>query len=233
MATKCFIPLLGKRIRITILDECGNYPEPGTTDAVVVTSGFVTVSLSAEIEDGDEIIKKRADGAICVNEKQADSFKHFTVEMEFCGVNPSLLTMVTNAEPYEDYNGDVAGFTVPEGTIDKAFAMELWTGLSGQGCGEGGSEYGYMLLPFIQAGVLGDIEIGGEDTIDFSLTGSYTKGGHGWGSGPYEVVLDGEDTPAPAVLPTALDPYDHFLMVTTGVEPPADDCDPQSMPGGD
>lgn len=227
MSTKPFIPLLGKRIRVTRLDECGAYPEAAESDAFIATGGFVTVSLSAEVEDGEEILKKRADGSICVNEKQSDSFKNFTIEMEFCDVNPSLIALMTNAEPYEDYEGDVVGFTVPEGSIDKFFALEIWTGLSGQACEGGTSQSGYMLLPFVQAGVLGDIEITGEDTIDFSMTGAYTKGGHGWGVGPYDVAMDDG---TPSALPTALDPFDHFLMMTTEVAPPDEDDDPQPMP---
>lgn len=192
MTTKCFTPLLGKRIRVTTLDECGNVPAQGTANAVLATDGFITVSLSSEVEEGAEIITKKADGSLCVNEKFANSFKRFTVEMEFCGVNPSLLSMVSNAEPYADYALDIAGITVPEGVIDKQFAFELWTGLAGGVCVPGAETAGgYLLLPFVQGGVLGDLEIGGEDAINFSLTGAYTKGGNAWDVGPYDVVATG------------------------------------------
>lgn len=225
MSTHCFAPVLGKRLQVTQLNECGTVI-PGTSE-FVATDGFVTVTLSSEIEEGTEIIQRNASGALCVNEKQADSFKRFTVEIDFCGVNPSLLSIVTNAEPYEDHAGDVAGFTVPEGEINKRFAFELWTGLSGQTClsGEGGDEAsGYLLIPFVQAGTLGDITIDGENAVTFQLTGSYTKGGNGWGVGPFLRLRD--DTGAAATLPTALDPYDHLLMIDTALAPPPVACDP-------
>lgn len=239
MATHCFTPVLGKRIRATELDSCGA-PEPGTSESVA-TDGFVTITLSSEVEEGTEIIQRNASGAMCVNEKLADSFKRLTVEMEFCGVNPSLLAIVSNAVPYEDYAGDVAGFTIPEGEIDKAFALELWTGLSGQACapGQTGEASGYLLLPFVQAGVLGDITVDGENAVTFSLTGSYTRGGNGWGAGPFDVVMDAGDPdadpvvpPAPAALPTALDPYDHLLLIDTALAPPPVACDPTPVPSG-
>jgi len=177
---------------------------------------------------------KKASGALCVNEKKADSFKRFTVEIEFCGVNPSLLAIVSNAEPYEDYAGDIAGFTVGEGEIDKAFSLELWTGLSGQAClpGQTGEASGYMLLPYVVAGVLGDVTIDGENAVTFSITGAATKGGNGWGVGPYEVVYDTTDplTPVPAVLPTAIDPFDHLLLIDTSLAPPPIACDPTPVP---
>jgi hypothetical protein len=225
MTTHCFIPLLGKRMRVTELDSCGAI----TPEAEQVsTDGFITVNLSSEVEDGTEIIVKKASGALCVNERQASSFKRFNVEIEFCGVNPSLLSLVSNAEPYEDYAGDVAGFTVSEGELSKWFALELWLGISGNVCAPGAEEAsGYMLLPFVVGGVLGDISIDGENAVTFSLTGAVTKGGNTWGVGPYDVVVDNTVPPGvAAVLPTPLDPYDHLLLIDTAVAPPPESCDP-------
>lgn len=233
MSTHCFIPILGKRIRVTALDNCGNPGDPGTENGYIATDGFISVKLSSEVEDGAEIITKKADGSLCVNEKQSDMFKRFTAEIEFCGVNPSLASMVSNAEPYLDAAQDVAGFTVAEGNIDKKFSLEVWTGLSGAACEPGAEEAGgYLLLPFVVAGTIGDIEITGEDAITFSMTGASTKGGNAWGTGPdgYDVVFNEEDPPVAGPLPTALDPLDHLLMIDTGVAPPPSNCDPQPMP---
>lgn len=189
MSTKCFIPLLGKMIRVSERDNCG---ASFIGAQQVTTDGFTTLNLTSEVEDGAEIIVRKASGAMCVNEKLANSFKRFTVEMEFCGVNPSLLAIVTNAEEYTATNGDVIGFTVPEGEIKKWFSLEMWTGLSGVVCDPGTEEpSGYILLPFVVAGVLGDVEVTGEDAITFSMDGAYTKGGNSWGVGPYNVYDTG------------------------------------------
>lgn len=231
MATHVFIPMLGKRIRVTSLDECGNVPEAATEGAFIVTNGFVSVGLSAEVEDGTEILQKKADGSLCVNERLASSFKRFTVEIEFCGVNPSLASKVSNAAPYEDAAGDIAGFTIGEGEMRKKFALEMWTGLSGAACAEGAEEAsGYLLLPFVQAGVPGDMTFDGENSVNFNLTGAYTKGGNAWGVGPYLVAMDDADPAVPAALPTALDPFDHLLLMDTGVAPPPEAAEPQPMP---
>ncbi len=222
MATRCFTPVLGKRMRVIALDECGNVPASGTQDAMVVTDGFISVTLSAEVEDGTEIITKKADGSLCVNEMTNASFKRFTVETEYCGVDPGMLSLTTNAEVYENYDSDAAGIVVPEGTITKKYSQELWTGLSGAACAEGDEEAsGYMLLPFVQAGVLGDLTVDGENAVSFMSTGGFTKGGNNWGVGPFN-VLDNIGTPSP--LPTALDPLDHLLLIETGIAPPASAC---------
>lgn len=228
MSTRCFTPVRGKRIRVTRLDACGSPPASGTECSLVVTNGFTTVTLSAEVEDGTEIVTKKADGSLCVNEMSAPSFKRFNVEIEFCGVDPDLLELVTNADAYADYNGDNAGITIAEGTIDDVFALEIWTGLTGAPCPTGVSEAsGYLLLPFVNAGVIGDLEVSEGSAVTFSMTGAFTKGGNAWGDGPYNVMLDGV-TESP--LPTALDPLDHLLIVETGLAPPPSACGCAAMP---
>lgn len=227
MATRCFTPLLGKRMRATTLDYCGNVPAPEAEDAFVATDGFISVNLTSEVEEGTEIITRKADGSLCVNEMTDASFKRFNVEMEFCGVNPDLLTIVSNANPYM-IGEDTAGIVIPEGTLAKRFAFELWTGLAGQACEPGVEEAsGYMLLPFVSGGVLGDITVDGENAVTFTLTGAFTKGGNGWGVGPFDVI-DTSGTSGP--LPTALDPLDHFLLVETNLAPPPSACEIQPMP---
>jgi len=230
MATTCYIPILGKRLRITKLDSCGNLPAAGTADSQLITDGFISVNLTSEVEDGAEIITKKADGTFCVNEKLPNSFKRFTSEVSLCGVNPSLLAMMTNAETYEGYTvSDIIGITVPEGTIDSAFALELWTGITGAACLPGSAfSGGYFLLPFMQAGVLGDITIDGENAVSFSMTGAYTRGGNQWDTGPYNVLYNGSSVPSP--LPTAVDEFDHLLLVETTLAPPVSACSPLPMP---
>lgn len=226
MPTKVITPIRGKRIRVTQLDDCGAIVASSTQ---IVSSGFVTVTLSPQVEDGTDIQVRNANGALCINERGNPTFTGFDVEIEFCEVNPSVITMVTNAEDYEDYAGDIAGFTVPEGEITGKFALELWTGIAGVACGADGAEAsGYMLLPLINAGTLGDVEIGGEDAITFTLTNSSTRGGNTWGVGPYSVLYDNTipESPVASPLPEALDPLDHFLMIETLVTPPADTSEP-------
>ena len=63
----------------------------------------------------------------------ADSFKRFTVEIDFCEVNPAILSMVSNAQPYYDGSdastANMIGVTVAEGEINKWFALIKRNGL--------------------------------------------------------------------------------------------------------
>lgn len=219
MTNHTFVPILGKRLRVTTVDECGRIDEAGE-EVQIVTDGFITINLTSEVEDGVEILQRKADGTLCVNERLVNSFKRFNVEVQFCGVNPQLFTKMTNAQPYLDAAGDTAGFTVSEGSIDSHFALELWTGLAGAACEADGDSIpgGYFLMPLVAGGTFGDLEIGGENAINFTVTGAMTKGGNSWGTGHYNVVRD--DTGNDSVLPTALDPYDHLLVLDTALAPP-------------
>lgn len=216
MAMHQYTPVRGKMYRLTELDKCGRVI---ASSRQIVDDNFIDVALSAEVEDGQEILQTNMAGAICVNERTSPTFKGFTVEINFCGASPGVFTTLTNAQPYTDYAGDFAGFTVPEGAVDKRFALEVWTGLSGQARADGADDAsGYMLLPFINAGVVADIEVTGEDAVTFGMTGAYTLSGTQWGQGPYNVVYNGSNVAS--ALPTPLDTRDHLLLIDTGLAVP-------------
>lgn len=216
----CFKPIFGKKIRVTALDECGVpiTAGPDVNNAVVITDGFAAVRIASEVESPTEILDKKADGSLCTNERTDASFKYFSLEIDFCGVDTELLSLMTNADAYEVAPGK-SGFAVAEGDIRKRFAFEMWTGVSGSSCEPGvEANHGYLLLPFVSAGTVGSIEVDGENSVKFSMTGATTRGGNQWGTGPYP-VLEGPD-PAGDYLPIALGELDHLLMVQTGKAAP-------------
>jgi hypothetical protein len=103
------------------------------------------------------------------------------------------------------------------------FALELWAGSPGADvCSDPNAQgsFGYLLFPFIKGGIVGDFTIE-NGAATFTVSGSTTRDGNGWGVGPYDVLLDGA-TAAP--LPTPLDGSDHMLMVVTTVAPPEAEC---------
>lgn len=220
MPTRTFQPILGKRLRITPLDSCGRVPAPAAVNGFLSTDGFVTVTMSAEIESGTEVITRKANGQLCVNFRGPDAFKRLTVGITLCGVDPQVLAAVSNAEPYEGYTADeIIGMKIAEGMVEGKFALELWTGINGAECDPGVEEAsGYLLLPFVNAGTIGDLEVNGTDAVNFAMQGAYTIGGNAWGVGPFNVLAD--ETAAAAPLPTALESTDHLLLVETGIAPP-------------
>jgi len=218
MANPKSFPLVrGRTMRVTKVDGCGA-PQAGE-DNMVVTDGFVSVALTANITEPEEITVKNANGQTCVRDPGQAEFNGYGVELTFCDVSPCLFSIVTGQPGVLDANGEVSGFRMNSDVnlAGSGFALEVWMGVPGVACtGEGGA-FGYLLLPFLQGGVVGDFTIENA-AITFTVTGAATKDGNGWGVGPYDVMGDTGGAAAP--LANALEANDHLLVSFTTIEPP-------------
>lgn len=229
MPSNCFNVVRGKRVRLTRLDECGTPPAPMATDALVVSSGFISVAYTLEYEDGDEIIQKNANGDLCITDRSEDKFKRVMVTISFCEVDPAALELATGNAAEVDGAGVNVGIRVSRGLPDDAanFALELWSGVGEVECTGGDREYGYLLLPFLKNGTLRDFTVeNGPTTFEVQ---AWTENGTNWGAGPYNVVASGAGG-VPSSLEDPLTADDHMVIRTTTVAPPAAACGYQAMP---
>lgn len=219
MATKCLSLVKGRRIRLTRLDNCGR-PIYGE-GSQAVSKGFISVALTANTTDSDEINVTNAAGEVCVYEPSETSLTGYGVEIAFCEVDPELFALATSQSVYM-YNGDAVGFSVnTKQEVKNSFALELWAGsAAGDACADPDAQgsYGYLLLPFLVGGIVGDFTVE-NGAVTFTITGGNTKDGNGWGVGPYNDIF----APASA-LPTPVDPTDALLTILTNHEPPDPFC---------
>ena len=220
MTTKTFPLVRGRTMRVTRLDSCGR-PDYGDAGQVV-SDGYVSVALTTVINEGEEISVTNASGDICVYDPASPSFNGYTVVVTFCEVNPDIFGLQTGQPLETDANGDVVGFRMNEDIkpSDVGFALEVWAGVPGEECSDDPNAqgaYGYLLLPRLSGGVLGDFTIENA-AINFTLTNAATKSGAGWGTGPFNVVLDalGDE----ALLESAITSGDHLLVRYTEMAPP-------------
>jgi hypothetical protein len=219
---KCFSLVRGHAMRVTRLDGCGN-PVLGP-DSQVTTDGFITVGLTANTDEGTAISITNAAGKICILDEPCPVFTGYDVAVEFCGVDPALYGLMTGQPVVMDSNDDVVGFKMNSkvDACDSGFALELWSSVPAAVCEPGaGQSYGYMLIPFLKGGVIGDFTVG-NDAVNFSLSGANSKDGNAWGAGPYDVMDDGTGVAGPLTDP--LDPYDHLLVELTAIAPPDVEC---------
>ena len=201
-------------MRVTALDECGAPPAEGTPNSMAVTKGFVSVDIEVDVEDGDEIIVKNADGDLCINDKSKDNIKRLNLTMEFCQVDPGVFYLVTGMELELDAapDLDVAGFRLKSGAPDVNFALEVWQGINNAECAPGeGRPSGYNLFPFVTNGILQGYTIE-NDAATFTIT-AWTQGGSGWGVGPYDVIGDGAGGCGPLLVP--VDATTHLVQRRT------------------
>lgn len=221
MASPKSFPLVrGRTMRVTKLDGCGR-PVAGAENQIV-TDGYVSVALTAEINEAEEIEVINANGQTCVRDPGCPEFKGYSVEVTFCNVSPALFTMVTGQESVVNAAGDDVGFKMNSdvSACDSGFALEVWAGVPGVACAGVAGAYGYVLIPYIRAGVIGDFTIENA-AITFTVSNATTQDGNGWGTGAYRVVLNNATPAVAAVLPEALDVNDHLYVVFTEVAPPA------------
>lgn len=209
MATKILKSIKGKTIRLTRLDSCGNVVEGSCSS--LVAECFVSVTISGEIEAGDEYLVKNAWGDFCINDKDADRIKWANVSINFAEINPDALDILANASPV--INGsDTIGATFGTEANESAFALEVWTKRTGQDCAPGDAEWGYFVVPFVKNG-----RIDGDVTVE---------------NAALTMTVVGQGFPAPAtwdVTPYVSNPFvepfpagELFGMVVTTVQPPAD-----------
>lgn len=223
MVTRCASYVRGRVLRVTRLDACGRVVYG--PDSVVTSAGFVSVAYTANIDDGEEINLPNANGDRCVYVPAKPSFLGYTAEITFCNVDPDLFAMMTGQRVVTDAFGDVVGFTMDTAVSsdDSAFALEVWAGSpSTTGCVEGSEgTFGYVLLPFLQGGVVGDFTIENAE-VTFTISNAATKDGNAWGVGPYDVVLGADSLPT--TLPDPLTTTEHLYFSQTGVAPPEALC---------
>lgn len=224
MVTRCASYLRGRRLRATLLDSCGA-PVFGE-ESVVTSSGFVSVAYTANVDEGEEVDQRNANNERCVYAPAIPAFLGYTAEITFCNVDPDLFSMLTGQETIVDANGDVIGFSMDTAisAADVNFALEVWAGTPpSDACSPAatGGSYGYILLPFVQGGIVGDFTIE-NDVVTFTITNATTKDGNTWGVGPYDVVAGLAGAPSP--LPEALTSTKHLVLLNTSIAPPDAEC---------
>ena len=226
MTTQCFSLVRGRVMRVTKLDNCGRPVQSACS--TVVSDGFVSVAFTANTEEGETISVTNAAGKVCVRDAACPSFTGYTVELTFCEVDPDLLALVTNQNSvYNQKTMDAVGFRMNSDIsgCDAGFALEIWSNVPGVACDPDNPNaqgaFGYLLVPFLQGGVLGDFTIE-NDAVSFVVSGAATKTGSGWGTGPYDVV--GDETGAAGKLAEPIDKGDHVHIEVTEVAPPDPTC---------
>lgn len=215
-------------MRVTRLDACGR-PVYGDGN-MVVSDGFVTATLSAEVQEGDAITVTKANGQTCINEPGEDQLQWYTTEIEFCQVDPDMVQIMNQSwDKVLDAEGNVIGYNANGSLSGDGFALEIWMDTYGAGDACSGDtaqgSWGYILLPWVKGGAPGDIEIG-NDAISFTFNGK-TKVGSRWRRGPYAVQTQVNGAPGPLLQP--IGDNTHYRLFESTIRPPEPECGAQPV----
>lgn len=218
MATKKIKMVRGQVVRVTRLDACG-IPDPGAS-AVAVTDGIQSITFEELTDAGTDIRVRNFADRLCLRDDANEEFIGYQGTATLCGVDPGFVNILTRQEQVTNAAGDIVGVDVKTGVDlqDTSFALEVWTRLADNVCGDSGYRgWGYNVFPFLKGGRLSapSFENG---PSDLTITGFKTYDGNGWGSGPFDV--DRDDAGLPIPLFTPLDPNTHWRMVIVNLDPP-------------
>lgn len=214
----------GKVARFTLEDACGL---PTYTKSTYTTDGFITVTTTKNMDQGDEIKVRGANGIIQVHEPGRASFINYTIQVDLIKVNPAVITMLTGDPGILDFNSTLVGWEERELLqLTTNFGLEVWTATSAVKCSAGALVSGYMLYPLISQAWM-EIDSVADKEVNVSIHGM-SYGNPSWGKGPYggtgasipgPVAADALNTPGRLLQNVAIDAHRHFEV--TPVAPPA------------
>jgi hypothetical protein len=217
VSSQCYSSIKGLAMRATRLDSSGKWVTGSS--AAAVSEGFVTINLSADVEDGEKFMKKNAAGKLCINDKDKPRLLGINLEIEFCEVDPQLFELMTGVRILETYAGKAAGFTMAEEMAAAPHALEVWTKVAGNPTD--GLQWIYWLLPFVENGIVGDFNIE-NGPMSFKMKAN-TETNPYWGVGPYDVVAIDSNLTA-GVLLDPVESDEHLYHRLTEIAPPTAQC---------
>ena len=224
MATICSNQARGKMMRLTLLDECGE-PVEGTA-STLVSKSFVSVTATPNYVEAEEISQVDANGDVCIEDRSDPALRWIDLSIIVCVTDPQMINLITGDPLVLDDTAitpNVVGFRINAALTGTAnFALEIWSGITGQGCTVGGfTNYGYWLYPWVKDAQWGEwVHQNGALVLTFTARAVNDSP---WGVGPYNVR---RDATIPANLEPLLTPIDdddfvHFEVSSAPLPTPA------------
>lgn len=221
----------GSRMRLTRLDECGA-PVPGPT-GYLVTKGFVQVVSTPVYQDQEDISQADANGDICIDDQSDPALRWLTLQIDFCNIDPDAINIITGAPLVVNDatpTPESVGFRWDAELLGTAnFALELWSGISGQGCTAGGfPNFGYWLYPYVVQAQINEYTVANA-ALTLSMT-ARTSPGSLWDVGPYDIRRDSTTPATLEPLLTPIGPSDHAHFEFSNAPLPDPACGASVLP---
>lgn len=212
----------GRVARVTKLDNCGRLVYGEYSQAV--TEGVVSAAFTANTTETEAIEVTGMSGRRLVWEPSITEFAGYGIVLTFARVEFEVFEIITGMPLVFDERGAVVGIEADTKIklTDWGFGLEIFAGATGTDvCDDPDAEgeFGYLLLPRLQGGILGDFTIE-NGNVSFTVTGAQTRDGNRWGRGPYAVERNAAGVAGPLFQPVS--PTAALRMQVTTVAPPAE-----------
>jgi len=225
--TLCVLPSTFETFRITLVDECG-VPIPGPN--AWVEDCVVSVGGTPNIQQGQDIDFRRANGSSCGYLRGRPSKRGRDMSINFWNLSPTALALMTGDSVIVDEDMEEIGWQECTDSIGR-FALEAWQNVLAEDCPEGvEGTWIYWLWPWIDNAVFNPPNPIADVAWQLQVEGN-TRTGSGWGQGPWDVRLT-SDTVLPAPLPAPGVGSKCFAVpLITNLAPPEATCAAVTVPG--
>lgn len=215
MVAQCVSPIQARVARFIKLDVCGN-PVTGAESAVVVTNGFVSINPSPQYQDGEEHTQRRADGALCVYQKDPSELTRVDLTSNFCVLDPDAIVVITGERLLTTGSATGTGVAYGEGQLTSRYSLEVWQPVTGAGACDPSGNQQFVYWAFMNAG--------NSKVQDFTFENGpfqFTTVSETQAVGPQWLSRSGADT---WLGSNTVEPREHFLHNITTAAPPVPTC---------
>jgi len=215
MAALCLAPIQARVARLIKLDTCG-VPVTGASSAVVNTDGFVSINPSPQYLDGEEHQQRKANGALCVYQKDPSELTRVDLEINWCVLDPDAIVIVSGERLLTTGSTTGTGVAFGEGQLTSRYSLEVWQPVAGTGaCDPSGVQrYIYWAFPNVGNTKIGDFAFQ-NDVFQFQNTSETKAASPFWLSRVGAATWLGSNTVASD---------EHFLFNVTTATPPTATC---------
>lgn len=215
MVALCVSPIQARVARLIKLDVCGN-PVTGASSAVVVTNGFVSIAPSPQYQDGEEHTQRKADGTLCVYQKDPSELTRVDITTNFCVLDPDAVVVISGERLLTTGTATGTGVAYGEGVLTARHSLEVWQPVTGAGaCSASGAQQ-YVYWAFMNAGNAKIQDMTFENAPFQFTTLVETKS-----VGPQWLARTGAAT---WLGSNTVEPGEHFLHNITTAAPPTPTC---------
>lgn len=184
--TECYAMVRGSTLRVTGLRPNGALPGSGPIRYAVATS-VVKVTIDEVIDSvSEELVRDTNDRPRMALDEKADVIGYRSA-INFLRTDPGMLNLISAVPLATDDDGNVVGFDAHTRLPVTAFALEVWSKLSGPVCADG-PKWGYTLFPFLTDGTLGGFAFAPGGAVSFQIKDARTMPGSRWNVGPHDLV---------------------------------------------
>lgn len=138
-------------MRLIKLDVCGN-PVTGASSAVIVSNGFVSIAPSPQYQDGEEHTQRRADGTLCVYQKDPSELTRVDITTNFCVLDPDAIVVISGERLLTTGSATGTGVAYGEGVLTARHSLEVWQPVTGAGACDASGNQQYVYWAFMNAG---------------------------------------------------------------------------------